>query len=316
MKIFTTVNFLAIILLIFSQRASSQEKPVVLRTPTGKIYGTLSFPDKKKDLTVVLIISGSGPTDRNCNQPNMKTNSFKYLADSLRKYNIASVRFDKREVGESVQKNIKESDLRFENYINDVKLWIELLSKDKRFSRIVVAGHSEGSLIGMVACASNPNVKAFISISGPGTSADIKIKEQIADQSPKMKSLIISKIDSLKNGDTLLQIPISLFSLFRPSIQPYMKSWFKYNPQEEISELRIPVLIIQGTTDIQVSENDAELLYKANPLARKEIIQNMNHILKTCSTTDKSENMATYYNTDLPLNTDFVKIFIDFIRAL
>ena len=318
MKSHKKLILLALLFCLVTLNVFSQEEPIVLKTPTGDIKGTLTLPANKNNVPVVLIISGSGPTDRDCNQPAMQTNAFKYLADTLQKRGIASVRFDKRGIGESLDTNLvfKEIDLRFDTFINDVIAWVDTLAKDNRFSSIIVAGHSEGSLIGMVASKGNSNVKAFISIAGAGMPAGEKIKEQLASQPPLIKELCYPILDTLIKGDTVSGIPPMLYSLFRPSIQPYMISWFKYNPQLEIKELQIPILIVQGNTDIQVSEKDAELLALANPSAKKKIIKNMNHILKYCDTLDSAKNVETYNNPELPLNNEFIKEIIAFILEI
>lgn len=297
----------------------AQEEPIVLKTTSGDIKGTLTLPDQKKDIPVVLIISGSGPTDRDGNTPMLKgkNNSLKYLSEELRKNGIASVRFDKRGIGESTDTNFKEINLRFDNFIDDVKGWIELISKDKRFTKIIVAGHSEGSLIGMIASINNNKVNGYISISGTGRPADEILKEQLASQSQAVKDIVYPMIDTLKKGDTIPNVPKTLYTLFRPSVQPYMISWFKYNPQDEIKKLDIPILIIQGSTDIQVTETDAELLAKAKPSAKKKIIKNMTHVLKDCDTKDKQVQATTVYtNPELPLNKDFVNEMVGFIKEI
>jgi len=308
----------AVFLSLITLNLFSQEEPIVLVTKTGNIKGTLTIPSDIQGVPVVLIISGSGPTDRDCNQPTMQTNSFKYLADTLYKRGIASVRFDKRGIGASRDTTIvfNERDLRFDTYIHDVKDWIEFLAKDSRFSHVIVAGHSEGSLIGMVAIKNNASVKGFISIAGSGIPADEKIKEQLVSQPPLVKELCYPILDTLKKGDTVSGIPPMLYSLFRPSIQPYMISWFKYNPQQEIKGLHIPILILQGNTDIQVSVEDAEILSTSSSFAEKRIIKNMNHVLKDCDTAEKLVNIETYNNPALPLNNEFIKEIIEFILKI
>jgi len=121
-------------------------------------------------------------------------------------------------------------------------------------------------------------------------------------------------IDSLKAGKRIDNVPPMLFSLFHPSVQPYMISWLKYNPQKEIGRIKIPVLIVQGTTDIQVAENQADLLNSANPSARVCKIVEMNHVLKTCATTDQRAQILTYTTPDLPLAAGLVECVAVFVR--
>jgi len=301
-----------------SSQTKSKEEEIVLNVADFKVYGTLKVPGTKGKVPVVLFIAGSGPTDRNCNQPQMTCNTFKMLSDSLNHHGIATLSYDKRGIAKSANKQ-KEEDLRFEDYVEDAKSWIELLSQDNRFSEIIVLGHSEGSLIGMIACANHPKVSKFISIAGIGSPADEILKEQLSKrlegQPITLKNQIFTYIDELKQGRLLENVPLDLYALFRPSVQPYMISWFKYHPQKEIAKLKIPILILQGNLDIQVSENEAKLLHQANPNAKKVIINNMNHVLKNSQSTDMNEQLKdSYNNPDTPVNRELVENIVVFVK--
>lgn len=310
--LFLTVLFLSVINAQNKKEITFKETPAILKINNDQLYGTLTTPDESKKMAVALIISGSGPTDRNGNNPMMKNNSLKMLAEVLAKNGIASLRFDKRGIGESkAAGGATESTLVFENYIQDAKSWINYLRQDKRFSKIIVIGHSEGSLIGMIG-----GVKAdkFISIAGAGDSADKIIKTQIGARSMKqLEDMTFPIIDSLKNGFTVKKVDPILNTLFRPSVQPYLISWFKYNPQTEIKKLTIPILILQGNNDIQVSVKDAENLSEANKTAELLIIDKMNHIMKITDG-DRDANLATYNNETLPLSETLVDKIVSFIQ--
>ena len=303
---------------VFAQN-SVKESEIVLKTKDCKIYGTLKVPKTKEKVPIALIIAGSGPTDRNGNSPMMICNSYKMLSDSLNNYGIATLSYDKRLIAKSVSKQ-KEEDLRFEDYVEDAKNWIELLSKNKQFSEIIVIGHSEGSLIGMIACKDNSNVSKYISIAGVGVPADEILKEQLfknLENHPKLRDDSFFIINELKQGRLVEKVKLDLYSLFRPSVQPYLISWFKYNPQEEIAKLKIPVLILQGDYDIQVSENEAELLHNANPNAKKVIIENMNHILKNSQSMEIEDQLEDSYNNPTsPINEKLVKNIIYFVKNI
>ena len=285
------------------------ESKISLQTRSGELFGTLDIPEKFSTGAVVLFIAGSGPTDRNGNGPLINTDCTKKLATALAKNGIASVRYDKRGIAESKDAGKNEADLRFDNYINDAKDWIQLLKQDKRFSKIIIVGHSEGSLIGMVAAV---NADKFISIAGVGQSADRTLKEQLSTQPKAIQDLSFTILDSLKSGKEVTKVDPMLLSLFRPSVQPYMISWFKYNPQNEIKKLKIPTLIIQGTNDIQVSVEDAKLLSQANPKAHLVLVKNMNHIFRTVEG-NRQANIVTYNEPTLPIATELVANIIDFI---
>ena len=288
------------------------QSPIVLETPTGNIFGTLTTPLNFSKGPVVLIIAGSGPTDRNGNNPMMKNNSLQQLAFGLADAGIASLRYDKRGIAASAKAMHEEAELRFDNYFNDAKDWVSLLKKDSRFNQIIIAGHSEGSLLGMI--AATKNVSKYISIAGPGNKADETIREQLENQPDAIKELAFPILDSLSAGITVSDPDPMLAALFRPSVQPYLISWFKYNPQIEITKLSIPILIIQGDNDIQVSVKDAELLSSAKKDAQINIIKGMNHILEMVPYDDKEANIKSYSNPKLPLAEELLNTIISFIK--
>jgi uncharacterized protein len=296
------------------ESAATEKSNFIYKSPTGKIFGTLLSPESKTPVPVVLIIAGSGPTDRNCNQANMKTNSFSMLADSLKKAGIASVRYDKRGIGESAPALKSEEGLRFDDMINDAIGFIKMLKADKRFSSVIVLGHSEGSLIGMIAAAREP-VKAYISVAGLGNRADKIIVRQIAAQSEELSLKAAFMLDSMTKGLTVTNSDPALASLFRPSVQAYIQSWLKYEPLNEIKRLSCPVLIVQGTTDLQVNESEAETLKEAYPQATLKIVKGMNHVLKLAPE-DRAANMATYNKPELPISKEFAASVTGFVNGL
>ena len=287
------------------------ESPITLHTYTGSILGTITVPQSFSKGPVVLIIAGSGPTDRNGNNPMMKNNSLLQMAHGLAQAGIASLRFDKRGIAGSQSAMVKEEDLRFEDYVVDVTNWIQLLRKDNRFTQIIVAGHSEGSLIGMLAAKGLAD--KYISISGAGKSAGNLIREQLSGQPQQIKDIAFPIMDSLERGLTVKNVNLLLYSLFRPSVQPYLISWFKYDPTVEIQKLQLPTLILQGDNDIQVSVKDAQLLAAAKPAAQFVVIKKMNHILKIVSD-NKNDNIESYNDVTIPISIDLMDAMIRFIK--
>ncbi|MCX6307902.1 MAG: alpha/beta hydrolase [Bacteroidia bacterium] len=294
------------------KNADYLESPITLQTKTGKLFGTLTTPKVFSKGPMALIIAGSGPTDRNGNNPSMTNDGYKKLAHELASNGIASIRYDKRGIAESTAAVESESILVFYDYVQDAKDWIQLAKQDKRFTQVVVIGHSEGSMIGMLAAE---KADKFISVAGPGRGIGVVLKEQLSAQPKAFQDEAFPIIDKLSKGEKVEPISTAMMPLFRPSVQPYMISWLKYDPQVELKKLKIPVLIIQGTTDIQVSEVDAKLLSAAKPKAQLLIIEKMNHILRTVEA-DRTANLATYNNPELPLAEGFVKGITDFILNL
>lgn len=277
------------------------------------IKGTLLVPKKSKTKTKLLIlVAGSGATDRNGNFGGSKNNSLKTIAEELCINKIACFRFDKRMIGESKDTSISEIDLRFDTYINDLEEIIKHFKNTNKFAQIIVAGHSEGSLIGMVA-SKNMEVDKYISIAGVAESIDVTLKEQLKTQPKKNRAIMYSYIDSLKKGVLIDSVPKIYNSLFRKSVQPYMISWMKFEPTTEISKLQIPVLILQGTNDIQVKPENAELLHKACKQSELKIIDGMSHILKPAPA-NYTENYKTYFESDLKLHKELMPSIIEFIN--
>lgn len=286
-----------------------EESPAKLVTKTGTIFGTLTTPKNFKKGPVALIIAGSGPTDRNCNNPSMTNDAYKKLAHELAAQGIASLRYDKRGIAESTAAVESEASLIFYDYVQDALDWIQQLRLDKRFEQVVVIGHSEGSLIGMLAAQ---KADKFVSVAGAGRNIGLVLKEQLAAQPKAFQDEAFPMIDTLTQGKKLHHVSDAMMPLFRPSIQPYMISWLKYDPQAELKKLKIPVLIVQGTTDIQVSVQDAKLLSAAKPEAKFLLLEGMNHILRTAPA-ERDANLATYNNAALPLAEGFVKGISTFV---
>jgi pimeloyl-ACP methyl ester carboxylesterase len=295
---------------------SLKESPVLLKTLSGSISGTLTTPvNVSGKIPVVLIIAGSGPTDRDGNSAKLglNGNTYKMLANELGKNNIATLRYDKRLVGQSVS-TTKEKELRFEDYVDDAVGLINQLSEDQRFSKVIVLGHSEGSLVGILSIRDQP-VNAFISVAGAGRSADIIVTEQMKSQPKYVADNFKTMLDSLKKGKFTENIDPKIYAIARPDIQPYLMSWFRYSPARELKKAKVPVLILQGTNDIQVPATDADLLKKAKSDAVLTIIPGMNHILKEAPA-DREQNLATYSKPDLPLKPELVTAIVNFIKGL
>lgn len=289
----------------------SVEKSITLHTGKGLIFGTLTTPATFTQGPVALIIAGLGPVDRDGNAPGMKVNSYKLLSDELLKKGIATLRYDKRGVGTSIATMLGkgEEDLRFDDYIDDAKGWVKLLKEDKRFSKVVVIGHSEGALIGMPA---STQADIYISLAGAGQSVDKVLRVQINQQPKFFTDLALPILDSLVMGKTVAKVDPMVNVLFRPSVQPYMISWIKYDPQIEIRKLKIPLLILQGTNDLNISVDNAKMLSSANPNASLVFIENMNHNLRIVGS-DMQANMKTYSGTTLPIAEKLVSTISDFI---
>jgi len=272
------------------------------------------MPTSAGPFPVVVMLVGSGPTDRDGNQPGLKNDSLKMIGHGLAERGIAALRYDRRGIGKSRQACLKEEDLRFDVLAGDAAAWVDHLRRDRRFGKVGIVGHSEGSLVGMLA-AKRANADAFVSLAGTGRDAPSGLRAQLARNLPPAYKELTEKSDriiaELAAGRTVPEVPKLLESLFRPSVQPYLISYFKYDPAREITGLHIPVLLVQGTTDMQVLVDDAKLLAAAKKDAQWLEIKEMNHMLKHAKTLD--EQMATYTDPKVPLAPGLVEGVAEFL---
>ena len=310
---------LALFVLVAAQITATVNDTISLDTPTGRIAGTLVVPASSKPVPLVVIIAGSGPTNRDGNSTLLPgaNNSLKLLAEGLRDRGIASLRYDKRGIAESVKAGVSESALRFDMFANDAVGWVQKLRPDARFSTITIVGHSEGSLLGMLA-TSRGQADAFVSIAGAGRPASVLLREQLSKQPlpPDLSAFSNRALEALVAGRTVDSVPPALAALFRPSVQPYLISWLPLDPAALIKELTVPVLIVQGTADIQVPVRDAELLAAAQPKAKLVIVNGMNHVFKTPAGTDPASQQASYSDPSLPVSRELIESIATFVQSV
>jgi pimeloyl-ACP methyl ester carboxylesterase len=311
------VRLCSLLLLIggIASQAHAAETPITLDTPTGQLAGTLELPAGADKPRVALLIAGSGPTDRDGNSSMIpgRNDSLKLLAAGLAEAGIATVRYDKRGIGGSHAAGPAESALRFEMFVDDAAAWIARLKADPRFASVAVIGHSEGSLIGMLA-ARQADAAAFVSIAGIADGASTLMRKQLEGKlPPELEKESERILVSLESGVVVDPVPPALATLFRPSVQPYLISWFKYVPAQRIAELTMPVLVVQGNTDIQVDVVQANRLHGARPGAKLEIIPGMNHVFKHVRAVPELQ-VASYGDPSLPVSPLLVKSIADFLQ--
>ncbi len=173
----------------------------------------MTVPENRSKVPVVLIVPGSGNTDKDCNSPKngIRTDSYKLLAESLAKNGIATLRYDKRGVGKSYL--AKSEDLKFEDYIEDILAWKVYLKNSGYFSKIVILGHGEGSLMGMIA-SEKAGVSSFISVEGAGCLPIQLLKKELKDM-PKESVAESNKIlNSLQKGKKVDSVSTGLLNIF------------------------------------------------------------------------------------------------------
>ncbi len=292
--------------------AADSDHSIKLETKTGVLHGAIDLPKGNGPFPIVLFIAGSGPTDRDGNQKGLKNDNLKLLGEALAAQGIAVLRYDRRAVGKSAGAwTKKEAEFRFEMMVEDAAEWVGLLRKDTRFKKVGIVGHSEGALVGLLAAQREP-VDAYVSLAGPGRSLPTILREQLGKNLPKaLKEESDQIIDELVAGRTVAKPSAGLAALFRPGVQPFLISQFKYDPAAELAKLKTNVLIVQGTTDVQIAVVDANRLAEAKKDAKLVVIKDMNHMLRKATNT-LEQQLA--YMTVKPLMPEVIDEVAGFLK--
>nr|WP_295660871.1 alpha/beta hydrolase [Polymorphobacter sp.] len=305
--------------LLASSALAATPREVTIIDGAVTLHGTMLLPDGEAKVPGVVIVAGSGATDRDGNSrlgnQTLHNDSLKLLAEQLAARGIASLRFDKRAIGASHVANLDEASLRFATYVTDAAKWTTLLAADPRVGRVVLIGHSEGALVATMAAEAVP-VAGVVTIAGAGEPAAAVLRRQF--HSGALPAPLVAPaeatLDSLVAGKPVAAPPPELLALFRPSVQPYLMSWLPLDPAKELAKLKVLVLIVQGSTDLQIGEGDARALAAAKPDAKLVIIPGMNHVLKTAPA-DRAANVATYHDPNLPLAPGLVDAIAGFVEG-
>lgn len=280
---------------------------ITLKNNDVELPGTLSFSTKKSPL--VIWVHGSGAIDRNGNQPaqNVGANYIKQFGDSINKKGISFFSYDKRTANKNNMASLKKGVL-FADFVADVKTVVNHFKDDKRFSKIILVGHSQGSLTAMLALE---NVDKYISLAGPSDAADQIMIRQISEKNPLMGAAVKSHFKELMETGKIEKVNPILATIFSKPNLPFLKSWAAINPSEQIKKVTIPTLIINGDKDLQVRVVAAENLHKAQPVSTLKIIKGMNHVLKTVK---DDENLPSYFTPDFPLSEELIETVVTFIK--
>jgi pimeloyl-ACP methyl ester carboxylesterase len=294
------------------------ESPIEAPGPSGPLKGTLLAPGGARG-PVILIIPGSGPTDRDGNSPaGILAASYRLLAEGLAAHGVTSVRIDKRGMFGSSAATADANNVTIPDYVSDVQAWTRVIRERTKASCVWLLGHSEGGLVAMAA-AKNPDICGLLLVATPGRPMGETIREQLKANpaNAPLLSQALPAIDALEAGkrvDTATMQP-ALLRLFRPEVQGFLISAFAYDPSKLLAGYGKPVLILQGQRDLQVREADAQALKLADAKATLVLLPDVNHVLKSVASDDVRTNFATYGNSSLPLAPGVVQSISDFLTS-
>lgn len=277
------------------------------RGPSGLLEGT--WQPAAPGAPVVLILPGSGPTDRDGNNPGgVAAGTYRLLAEGLAARGIASLRVDKRGMYGSRLAAADPNAVTLGDYVDDVQAWIAEIRRRDAMAPIWLLGHSEGGLVALVSAASasagtTPDVAGLILVAVPGRQLGAVLREQLAANPANAVIMpeVLDVLGRLERGERVESMSPVLLPLFRPAVQGFLISLFRVDPASLVAGMRVPVLILQGLRDIQVGQADAEALHRANPASRLMLLPHANHVLKPVASDDRAANIAAYRDPDLPL---------------
>ena len=284
--------------------AAPVERPLTAPGPQAPLAGTLT--DAGKGAPVVLIIPGSGPTDRDGNNPlGVTAAPYRLLAEALGKRGISSVRIDKRGMFGSKAAIADANKVTIADYAADAHAWAASIRQATGAKCVWLLGHSEGSLVALAAAQRPDGICGVISVSGMGRRLGNVMREQLRSNPANAPILdaALGAIDALEAGQAVdaEALPAPLQPLFNASVQPFIRDLMAHDPVRLAAALKVPLLIVQGDKDIQVTVEDARALAAAQPKAKLAILPGVNHVLKVPASDDRPANVATYGDPSLPL---------------
>lgn len=321
-----------------------------LKNGENIIAATLTLPlNSGTNYPIVVLASGSGPQDRNCELLSHKP--FLVIADYLARNGIGSLRFDDRGVGKSTGVFQQASLI---DFASDVKTCINFLANDSRFKTnpVGIIGHSEGGMHALMAAKGNKNVAFVIELASVGTSGKNVLVEQqylVPKQSGKSEEYALwnqelyaglSQIISSKSQQKATEPLNSFLDKMYVSSPPEYKDltnifnfklalnmllnndwgrqFLTFETKDYLSKLKIPILAINGSQDIQVpaisnnkgfSQNFSK---KSKSASRAIIIEGKNHLFQTC----KSCSVMEYGDLEETFSEEVLILMKDWIKGL
>lgn len=284
--------------------------------PQASLAGTLA--DAGPGAPIVLIIPGSGPTDRDGNNPMGVTAApYRLLAEGLAAKGVSSVRIDKRGMFGSKAAFADPNAVTIADYATDVRNWVASIRERTGARCVWLLGHSEGGLVAITTAQQQGGICGVILVAAPGRKLGVVIREQLnanPANAPLIESAIaaLHELESGRRVDTAGMNP-ALLTLFAPQVQPFLIDLLAQDPAKLAASVRLPMLIVQGGRDVQVSPADFDALRKAQLHAKSVLVPNMSHVLKTVEGEDRAASLATYSDPSLPISADLVDSIADFV---
>jgi pimeloyl-ACP methyl ester carboxylesterase len=306
-----------ILLLAALAAAQPVERPVTAQGPGAPLAGTML--DAGNGAPIILIIPGSGPTDRDGNNPlGVKAGPYRLLAEALVREGISTVRIDKRGMFGSKRAAVDANRVTIAGYADDAQAWVSSIRRITGASCAWLLGHSEGGLVALTAAQRPKGICGVIAVAAVGRKIGTVLRQQLADNPANAPFLAAANgaIDSLEAGKRVdvAALPEPLRKLFADDVQTLLIDLFAENPAALAAKLKVPLLIVQGDNDIQVSVEDAKALAAAQPKARLVVLPGVNHLLKIPAGTDRAANLRAYADPKLPIAPSAIEAIAGFVK--
>ena len=305
------------VILAAATSASAAETRLSIEGPSGALQGTLAAPDGGPKGPVAIIIPGSGPTDRDGNNPlGVTAGMYRLLAEALAAKGVSTVRIDKRGMFGSSAAAADADNVRMTDYAADVRAWGQEAQKRTSARCAWLIGHSEGSLIALITAQQPEGICGLILVAGASRKMGDILREQLK-ANPANAPLLAQALAALTELEAGRHVDVSgmhpaLAALFRPSVQGFLIDQMSYDPAALLARYAGPVLVLQGTTDLQVSMQDAQRLAGARLSVTMVALEGVNHILKVAPA-DPAANFATYGNSALPIAPSLVEAIMAYL---
>ena len=286
--------------------------------PQGDLVGTLT--DAGHGAPAVVIIPGSGPTDRDGNNPlGVKAASYRLLAEALSRQGISTVRVDKRGMFGSKAAIPDPNKVTIADYAADAHAWAKAAKAATGAKCVWLLGHSEGGLVVLEAGQDGTDLCGIVTVSAMGRKFGTVLGDQLK-ANPANAPIVepaLAAIAELEAGRTVPpeKLPPPLSMLFAPAVQPYLIDLMSQDSAALAASLKLPLLIVQGDKDLQVTMTDANALAAAQPKATLAVIPGVNHVLKSVEGDDRMANLKTYADPELPVAPSVVDAIATFVKA-